>query len=281
MRKLAALLLVGYAALTGYLLLRAMLGLPFLLPLAYSLPLVAFTIAVLHAGVRLGWRRALLLLGLTFGVSLLFESLGVAAGWVFGAYRYTDRLGPRFFGLVPYIIPLSWFMMTYPSYIIAERVVPNRWSPALMRRLAVAGVGGLVMTSWDLVLDPLMVSRRHWVWETPGSYFGVPVQNYLGWWLTTLIILALFIWLSRTGPLPAGPDVDRFDRLAVLSYAVTGMSSLIDALQAGLVGPAVAGFLGMAPWVLLAWWMTRSTRTEDDFDRQEIEKSISGGDFHR
>ena len=113
-------ILAVYGALVAYTTTSALLGYrysPFFTPL---LSLLAFSFALLHGSVRLGWRKTLLLLALTFGVSLLFESVGVATGWVYGPYHYTDKLGPMFLGLVPYLIPVAWFMMTYPSYVIAS-----------------------------------------------------------------------------------------------------------------------------------------------------------------
>ncbi|MBE3066868.1 MAG: carotenoid biosynthesis protein [Chloroflexi bacterium] len=61
--------------------------------------LAGFTFALLHAGQREGWTRALRLLALVLAVSLLFESVGVATGLVYGPYHYTNRLGPLFHGL--------------------------------------------------------------------------------------------------------------------------------------------------------------------------------------
>jgi len=36
----------------------------------------------------------------------------------------------------------------------------------------IAALGGLAMVAWDLALDPLMAAQGHWIWETPGAYFG-------------------------------------------------------------------------------------------------------------
>jgi uncharacterized membrane protein len=41
------------------------------------------------------------------------------------------------------------------------------------------------MVSWDLTIDPMMSTiNGNWVWHDGGSYFGVPVSNFLGWYLT-------------------------------------------------------------------------------------------------
>jgi putative membrane protein len=209
------------------------------------LTLIAFLFAVLHASQRMGWKSALLLLALTFGVSLLFESVGVATGLVYGPYHYTARLGDKFLGLVPLLIPLAWFMMMYPSYVIAARLVPATWKIAQWR-LGVAALGGIAMTAWDLAMDPLMVSGGYWVWDVKGAYFGVPLQNYWGWLLTTFVTFMLFLWLA--GAEPAAPD--RYDLHAIASYTATGLTSILYDLNNGLGGPGLVGLFAMLPWVV-------------------------------
>ena len=251
MRRLTNILLEVYMVVSIYVLLRALVGLSFQIIPAILLSLLGFSFALLHAITRQGWKNAALFLGLTAAISLLFESVGVATGWLYGGYHYTAEFGPRIFGLVPYLIPVNWFMMLYPSYIMAVRVFPgegNKWK----QWIGIAASGGVIMTAWDLVMDPLMVVRGHWVWESEGAYFGIPLQNYFGWWLTSLTILVIYQWGShRWGSRIPLPDL-LFDRLAITFYAVTGFGSVIGALLAGLQGPALVGFFALLPWVLVS-----------------------------
>ena len=195
---------------------------------------------------------------LCFVISLLFESVGVATGLVYGPYHYTDTLGPRFLGLVPYLIAAAWFMMMYPSLVIA-RHLGERTGPVekagLRSILAVSALGGVIMTAWDLAMDPLMVSAGHWVWDGPAAtrpYFGVPLQNFWGWWLTTFVTFALFLLISRGWSSQPGED-RQWNRLAVFSYLVTGSSTVATALILGLGGPGLVGLFAMGPWALLGW----------------------------
>lgn len=251
-RRTLIILLMLYALLTLYSIGSIALGgrpSPWLTPIT---TLAGFGFALLHASQREGWSRALRLLGSVFVVSLLFESVGVATGWIYGPYHYTHKLGPLFLGLVPYLIPLAWFMTSYPSFVIADRLLPAVWKrPG--RLLAVAAVGGLVMTAWDLVMDPFMVAAGHWVWETPGPYFGIPLQNFWGWWLTVFTSLALYLLISGKAPQTAS---SRFDRLALASYLVTMVGAVSIALLARSGGPALVGFFAMAPWLITGWLRT-------------------------
>jgi putative membrane protein len=110
----------------------------------------------------------------------------------FGPYAYTGTLGAQLFG-VPLVIPLAWAMMAYPSLIVAQRLVQSRWAVAL--------VGGLALSAWDLFLDPMMVSEGHWIWEvtTPAlpGIPGIPAQNFAGWFITGVVMMALLSLLPR------------------------------------------------------------------------------------
>ncbi len=252
LRRITITLLVLYALLTFY----SVLDLPLWIPASVVLTLVGFSFAFLHSLQREGWRNALHLLALVFGVSLLFESVGVATGWVYGPYHYTDLLGPKFLGLVPYLIPVAWFMMSYQSFVIADRLVsagnsstPKRWG----RLLAVAAVGGLVMTAWDLVLDPVMVSGGHWVWDAQGAYFGIPLQNFWGWWLTVFTTYALYLLIQRKSAADLEP---RFDRLALAGYLVTALGITLGCLLHNAGNLALIGLFAMLPWVIAGWLRT-------------------------
>ena len=93
-------------------------------------------------------------------------------------------------------------MMSYPSFVIADRMVPPSWK-RWQQILSVAAVGGLVMTAWDVIMDPIMVAGGNWVWDVKGAYFGIPLQNYWGWWLTIFTTFALYLWLFGKGEKPA------------------------------------------------------------------------------
>jgi len=249
-RSLLIVLLILYALLVGYTETIITLG---QMPSQRITPFntfIGFSFALLHASQRMGWKRAWILLACVFVVSLTFESVGVATGWIYGPYHYTAKLGPLFLGLVPLLIPIAWFMMMYPSFVIADWLIPA--SSRGRQVLAVAAVGGLVMTAWDVVMDPTMVASGHWIWEVNGVFFGIPLQNFWGWWLTTFVSFLVFLWWAgRSLPLAAE---GKFDRLTVILYALTGLiGSTLGAWLGGMGGPALAGFFAIIPWVVIGW----------------------------
>ncbi len=63
-----------------------------------------------------------LFFGLSFVISFIMEELGVRTGLIFGPYHYSDMLGPKVSN-VPVLIPLGWFMMIYPSWVVARAIL--------------------------------------------------------------------------------------------------------------------------------------------------------------
>ena len=211
-----------------------------------------------HAWYSLGGRPTVAFFALSAVISWAYEQAGIATGLVFGPYHYTDYLGGKL-GDVPVLIPLAWFMMIYPSYVVANLLVERRpigtpGGAAPLLRLAAASA--VVMTAWDLVVDPILSGPqvRAWIWEGGGPYFGIPVHTYAGWLLTTFTVYLAYRALeqrrvlrpddaasSGAATLPLGAAA------AALPVAAYGLMLIADLLSgvapAGLVivGPVVMG----------------------------------------
>ena len=175
-------------------------------------------------------------------ISLLSELAGTTVGLPFGPYRYTDGLGAKWLSHVPMLIPLSWFFMALPSYAIA------RWRfPRSVAARVVAG--SIVLLSWDLALDPAMsLVTRYWVWSVDGPYYGMPLLNLVGWYITGL---ALMIALSAL-------RADRWIALLPLRWLIAfyGANLLLPLgmiVAAGLSGAVAATTAAM----LLCWLVAR------------------------
>ncbi|HSF57496.1 MAG TPA: carotenoid biosynthesis protein [Candidatus Binatia bacterium] len=128
-------------------------------------------------------KAAMLALVALYGISLASELLGTAYGIPFGAYAYTTLLGPKWFDLVPLLIPLSWFTMSWAAWIMACH--RTRGFRAVL-------FGTALLIAWDLLLDPAM-SRvtSYWVWGDKGNYYGMPWSNLLGWGITGFVLLTV------------------------------------------------------------------------------------------
>jgi hypothetical protein len=45
------------------------------------------------------------------------------------------------------------------------------------------------------------------------------------------------------------------------AFMITGYGNIINALTAGLGGPALAGFFALTPWVVMAWMSIHKNNT--------------------
>ncbi len=196
-----------------------------------------------------GTRKTLTFFCASTLISLSMELLGTSTGYPFGPYAYTNLLGFKILGFVPYSIPLSWFYMGFASYLLACLIVKRLgWRRATLWSLL---LGGYFLTVWDLSLDPAMASEslpiHFWIWYKPGPYFGMPIQNLIGWSITGLFYMCVSRLLWR-GPL----DVQRITAwLPFVVYAANSGFAIALTLGAGIWEPAiVALILGLLPATL-------------------------------
>lgn len=141
-----------------------------------------------HSGLR--WLPALIVVYL---LSFTAEHVGTGYGIPFSGYEYTGLLGARLGSRVPLVIPLSWFLMSAPAWILARRTFPDR-SQALPRILQAT----FLLVLWDLALDPAMsFLTPYWLWEKAGAFYGMPWVNLVGWAATGLVLMAALEWLDR------------------------------------------------------------------------------------
>lgn len=151
---------------------------------------VLFVALARHAGAR--WIPAMAAI---YAVSFLAEHVGTGYGFPFSGYSYTGLLGPKLAGRVPYVIPLSWFLMSAPAFVMARATFPGR-SRALPRIV----LASLLLVTWDLALDPAMsFLAPYWLWENTGPFYGMPWVNLLGWLGTGLVIMAILEGFERVG----------------------------------------------------------------------------------
>jgi uncharacterized membrane protein len=221
--------------------------------IANAVILVLFSL--FHSMYYLGWRHSIAFFILSAVVSWLYEEIGVITGCIYGAYHYTDMLGMKL-GHVPVLIPLAWFMMIYPSYIIANLIAgdnPIEKRDNFFRILWLSFFSAMVMTAFGLVIDPVLSNPQSgaWVWEQGGPYFGIPLQNYAGWLLTTFTIYFFFNILQYKIPLRfIGKITKGVIMMPLIAY---GAIIILNFLENGIHLLQVIGFVAMGiPLVIAA-----------------------------
>lgn len=179
-------------------------------------------------------RVAIVLFAVAFVFGVVVEAIGAATGVPFGAYAYTAT-GPSLLG-VPLLVPLGWWAFT----IIAIAVAPPG------RALLVAP---LALVAWDLGLDPLMVQQGFWRFDGGGAYLGVPLSNFVGWFVAG----AALVWLLTR--IEGRLTVDTAYDLRVVYVAqafLIGAGSVMFGLPlaAAVAVPAMLAICSI-------WWWTR------------------------
>lgn len=212
--------------------------------------LAGFSLAFLHTVQQRGWKRALILWAFISFISVAFESMGVLTGVIYGSYHYTDLLGFKLFNLVPLLIPIAWFMVLAPALVMSETILADLPLSGFAKNISIAALGALIMTAWDVTMDPIMVKAGHWVWDVKGAFFGIPLQNYWGWWLTSFVALSLSLTLFGKLSTAATRIEQPLPLHMLLMYAVTGLGTVISAFMIGLPGPAWIGLGCMSVWVI-------------------------------
>ena len=159
--------------------------------LTFAIPILLGASCLAHAVDTLGWRRAGLLFVTACAIAFAAEWLGSSTGLIFGSYQYSESLGFKLLGSVPWLIPLAWFMVAYPSWFVAGLL-----SQSVASRIAIAA---LAVTTYDLSLEPRMVADGAWIWRDHGLYFGVPLSNFVGWFVTASAIFTIWTLITRTG----------------------------------------------------------------------------------
>jgi len=179
----------------------------------------------------LGLRRSVLFLLWASAIGAAAELVGTQTGFPFGAYTYTDLLGAKIAGHVPWFIPPSWYAMALLSYDLAKRL-----------RLGLGGTVALTsvfMVLWDVALDPAMTAGAHsgwtfWSYAGGGVFFGMPLVNWAGWLLTSAVIAWGFERLLG--------GLDYAAEWAPMLYAV---NVLFPVFICFAYGAALAGVLGL------------------------------------
>ncbi len=246
----------------------------------HALPPALF--AIIHGAMFYRVRGILLFVALCLVLGNIFENLGVLTGFPYGQYYFTDLMGPKLFA-VPILLGLAYVGMAYLSWTLARLTMLNARTKLVGTRVVVVPLlAAFIMVAWDLAMDPVWGTVLHaWVWKQGGTYFGVPLSNFVGWYLTVYVIYQMFAlylrrWAVTSRQLPSG-----YWHLAIVFYAVSAAGNLMLAIPhntprivsdaAGVqwkvsqivsAGAVVSVFV-MGAFAVLAWTRLAGTKPED------------------
>ena len=150
----------------------------------------------------------------------IMETIGINTGWPFGPYHYADDiLGPKLPGGVPVMVPLSYFMNSYPVFVLSNFLffqVAYSWPHKFIEIAFIPAINTFLNVCFDMAIDPSTTHLKYYIWEDytncnifqPSSkeyaetYFCVPIVNFKGWFITTGILYYPFYLYLKYAPPP-------------------------------------------------------------------------------
>lgn len=177
----------------------------------------------LAGGLQLGIRRITVFTILAYLIALASEYSSTRNGIPYGHYIYTGETHGKelYVSNVPFMDSLSYSFLAYFSYSLALLMVSPRvphppfgkggfrgiWSFGLIdppwHSKGVLFLSAILIMLQDVVVDPVALRGSQWFlgqifyYPDGGIYFGVPLSNFMGWFVVGLAIIYCFQRLDR------------------------------------------------------------------------------------
>lgn len=260
----------------------------------------AFFAAYLLAAIpHLGWRKVALFTPAGYLIAFLSELSSVNTGFPYGWYYYIDTTSSRELWVagVPFFDSLSYVFLCYCSYSVALLILsPLRTdhfnlvileTKTIRRSFAALFLGSLLQTYLDIIIDPVSLQGNRWFlgqiygYRETGCHFGVPLSNYLGWWLTSAVMISALQGIDRL--VPAEPGFrSRYQKLpfAPLYGPALYISVIVFNLTvAAMIGErqiAVTGlFIVILPLAMIATLAARRINRYSDAELNEYREDFT------
>lgn len=237
------------------------------------------SLALTHGAILYGRSGILAFSAFCLGTGAFFESLSLRTGFPFGHYHFTDVMGPKLFGL-PFLLVFAYLGIGYCAWILALLILKVQGRPLLGTDVVATPVlASFIMLAWDLSMEPQWATvDRAWIWRDGGRFFGVPVSNFLGWYLTAYLFFQFFALYLRGRP-AVSVVADRFWRMPIAMYAICALGNLLirplsttPVIAADAAGQlwrtadiravcTMISVLVMMPFAMLAWLKSSESKS--------------------
>jgi len=200
---------------------------PHISPLIDAVSLCGFSL--IHCTQRYGLRSTLIFFGITYAISCSLEAISIHYGFPFSLYSYVNVPPPKILG-VPVATGAVYFGTGYLAWMLAQLLLDRaRGSLTGGWVIAVPSVAMFLIVMWDFCIDPINSTVLSlWVWPHGGSYFGVPIANYAGWFLTAYCIFQSFaLYIGRRDAKAQVTIRPRFWYEVIIAYALQGYVFLL------------------------------------------------------
>lgn len=229
-----------------------------------GLPIV---LVILHAMSTLTAGRAIFFLLLAATTGFISEYFGLKYGQFFGTfYTYSPQTT---FLTVPVQVILYWAAFIYTGYGITNSFLiwlhlekPHLKLGNGLLLIMTIMLDGLFVLAIDLFMDPLEVRQGAWTWINGGPYFGVPIGNFIGWFVVAILASGLFRSFEYFFPLKETKYHKSIFVIPVLCYGLVALSLLGMAIQFQMYELGVLGSILMVPTVLFNLFLFNKYRSK-------------------
>lgn len=225
----------------------------FFRPLFLGIPVL---LLLLHSFSTLSFVRGLFFFIFASTVGLLMEMWGLKDGVIFGGH-YIYKQNQLTLLNVPIPVVLYWAVFIYTGYCLINSFLvwlkykkPNYQNSNYWMVPLLIFADGLVVVAIDLFMDPIQVHQGSWRWLEGGPYFGVPIGNFVGWFLVTIIVTGLYRSYEYFAPIEQEFDKSIYI-IPVLGYGILSLSFALTAIRYNLIDLMIIGMLLMLPVVIL------------------------------
>jgi putative membrane protein len=188
----------------------------------------------------------------------LVESIAPLTGVPFGPFTFTKNIGQELFHPLPWAMPLLWLVIVLNARGVG-RLVLRPWRKGKNYGLWLIGITAVLVVLFDLGLEPYATRVKHyWLWgasKTRFTWYSAPWVNFVGWVVTTIIILAFATpSLINKSPAKQPSSVDHFPLMIWLMLNVLfATGALVNQLW-----PAFGFVAGSATAVAAVGWRNGS-----------------------
>jgi len=121
------------------------------------------------------------------------HALGAMTGMPFGPFTFSTTAGNELFETLPWSVPLIWIVAILNSRGVA-RLILRPWRKMSAYGFWLMGLSTVLTVLFDFAFEPFASRVNHyWLWTPtrfPVTWQGVPLSNFLGWLVVSLLIVA-------------------------------------------------------------------------------------------
>lgn len=176
---------------------------------------VFLLVYIIGCSLNLGLKRTVLFGIAGYLITWLSEFSSIHNGIPYGHYFYMEETRNRELWVwgVPFMDSLSYVFLAYASFSMALLAIsPLRIVNGAIRiletkkirhSLGVTFLGAILMLYLDVIIDPVALRGDKWFlgkiygYPEEGIYFGVPVANFIGWFLVGFILIYALQLIDR------------------------------------------------------------------------------------